>query len=517
MGPIADRLVTCGGAHVDRHWKGFLTQLGVAACDGDSDWIWPTQYFLRDALPAQDQTDLVRRIVIRDPQYRLHVDLCLCSVIHSVALAERWTRLEDLIFGVCKPAMPRVAQLSQWWSRTRLMSIRDLPGHEWEVATRGIADPAFKGWDQFVWGENRGPADLFPLLQDLYLPLLVSPCFVGSDSPANKTLICNLIAAAKDDEALRLPIACLKELVQLQAYGLPVRITDLSNETSVTANLVGCVQIVSDREDRLGERSNASELIPSSARRSCILEKPSEPLRWSVVTAATSGVLAIVSIDLDAVRWPNDSVASAPRWLPLPGAEVLASAAKRRVDSPNADISLLHLANHPLYGFLLQLFLLEALDRELGEETLALGLPQNRRLETVNDWAETKVLYRPREIKEQTAGEEASGFLVLGTLDQVLPQLAHESGILGIATPYVTDVPPWSRAIYLLSTAGVIDGRPDRWILTITPFVLDRLHSGTLMKEVIRGGREIRKQMHDVLITLWKEQVINAKKEHVFA
>jgi hypothetical protein len=207
----------------------------------------------------------------------------------------------------------------------------------------------------------------------------------------------------------------------------------------------------------------------------------------------------------------------APKWLPLPGTEVLASAAKRRSDSQDADRALNQLANHPLYGFILQLFLLEALDRELGEETLAFALPQNRKLDTAEVWAETKVLYRPRMQPDETGAGEKKGFMVLGPLDDVLPTIAHEVGIEGIAMPYVGNGLPWSRAIYLLSTAGVIDGRPDRWTLTMTTFILDRFHAGTLMKEFLRGGRSIRDQIHDVLFTLWDEKIKTVAQERIGA
>jgi hypothetical protein len=175
------------------------------------------------------------------------------------------------------------------------------------------------------------------------------------------------------------------------------------------------------------------------------------------------------------------------------------------------------LASHPLYGLLLQLFLLEALDRELGDETLAFALPQNRKLDTPEAWAETKILYRPRMQSSEAGRDEKKGFSVLGSLDDILPILAHEVGIEGIAMPYERNGTAWSRAVYLLSTAGVIDGRPDRWTLTITTFILDRFHAGTLMKEYIRGGRAVRDQMHSVLLTLWKEKRNTEAQEQVSA
>jgi hypothetical protein len=62
-----------------------------------------------------------------------------------------------------------------------------------------------------------------------------------------------------------------------------------------------------------------------------------------------------------------------------------------------------------------------------------------------------------------------------------------------------------------------VDGRPDRWILTIAGFILDRLHGGSLMNEVIRGQRQARDRAHRVLITLWEEVSSASRKESISA
>jgi hypothetical protein len=474
--------------------------------------MWPTQQFLCHALPAADSKDLLRRVAVRDAKYRLHIDLSMCSVIHSVAVSERWRRLEELVFGQCKPLTPRFAQLLTWLSVKFDQPVRELSSSKLQQAIAEHSDPAFLYWDAALWGDSRSPADLFPLLLDLYVPLESQPCHVAEDAPLNHNLLASLIQAAEECEGLILSSAEKDDLLTLQSYGLPIRVEARPNQT-LFAYVVGTIELSSSDFDKLGEQDDVHTGMTNSARLSRRVEPDRECHRWSVQQKAPTLIFAPISVEANAARWPTDSFSDAPEWLQLPGSDVISTAAKRRKDSQEADNALQQIAAHPLYGFILQLFLMEALDRELGEETLALALPQNRKLETVEDWAETRVLYGPQEESDQRMGSERDGSLVLGSFDEVLPTIAREVGIKGIATPYKSDQMPWSRAVYLMSTAGIIDGRPHSWRLTITSHILDRLHSGMLMRDVIRGGREFREQMHQVLLELWKEQTVNARKE----
>lgn len=511
--PVIDRLVTCGGARVPNDAALYLRNVGVGASDGLSEWMWPTQTFLARALPASDINDLIRRVAIRDMKYRFHVDLSMCSVIHAVAISERWMRLEELLLGPCKSIAPRLMQILSWIALKSNLQIRQIPASTFQQAIEDNADPVFRTWDAKLWGESRGPADLFPLLLDLYIPLGDQPFHVAANDSVNRSLLRSLIdAATQHGEGLALSSSEFEDLQFLQNSGLPIRVERQPNQ-SLHAYVVGSIEMVAGELDRIGEPQDLTSGTTATARASSVIDFQERCLDWSVQNPTDT--LAPISVDHDALRWPAESLRDAPDWLLLPGSDLVSMAAKRRKDSQDADTALHHISRHPLYGFILQLFLMEALDRELGEETLALALPQNRKLETPLDWAETKVLYRPREESQKGQVADRDGFLVLGSLDEVIPVIGREVGIKGIATPYKSDVLPWSRAVYLMSTAGIVDGRPHSWRLTITSFILDRLHSGTLMKDVIRGGRDFRDRMHGVLSELWKEQTTHSSEEQI--
>lgn len=513
LGSVIDRLVTFGGARVPEPWRPYLAAVGVAASATNGEWMYPTQPFLQHALPARDRDDLIRRVAVRDPQYRLHVDLCLCSIVHSVAVSERWSRMEELLFGRCRPIAPRLLQLLTWSSRNSSCAVRELPSSAFrQIIDDG--DEAFPSWDRQLWGDSRSPADLFPLLLDLYVPLAIQPWHISSEVELDHALLASLIRAARDGEGLALASTKTDALDAMQRIGLPVRVVSRVND-SIQAFAVGVIEMVGSDFAYVGEPVEAPFGISGNAKQSRVVPQTLGEPQWSVRESSQVAGIVPLSIDQEAGRWPAEADDEAPEWLQLPGSDVISTAAKRRQDSQDADKALETVSSHPLYGFLLQMLLLEALDRELGEETLALALPQNRKLETAEDWSETKVLYRPREDSKARRETDGDGFLVIGSIDGIVPRIAHEVGILGVATPYGTDQKPWSRAIYLLSTAGIVDGRPHSWRLTITTFILDRLHSGTLMKDVIRGGRDIRDRIHKVLLTLWKEQTIATDEEKI--
>lgn len=514
LASAVDRLVTCGGARIPENAAAYLQSVGVTTGDGEDEWTWPTQPFLRNALPAANGTDLLRRVVIRDPQYRLHIDLSLCSVIHAVAIAERWQRLEELLFGACESLAPRFAQLLSWIAEKLDQPIQKLPTTKLQQAIADNADPSFSKWDAALWGDSRSAADLFPVLLDLYVPLIEQPCHVSEESDVNHALLTSLIGAAKQGEGLSLTATDADDLQQLQDSGLPIRVEKRPNE-NLYAYVVGRIELVANATDKIGELEDVHAGLTNAAKLSDVVKPSAKRLPWSVQDWPSQGIVVPASVEHDAIRWPQESPCDAPGWFQLPGSELISTAARRRKDSLDADVALQQIASHPLYGFILQLFLMEALDRELGEETLALALPQNRKLETAEDWAETKILYRPRDEFNEDQGAERDGFLVLGSLDEVIPIIGRLVGIEGIATPYQSDQLPWSRAVYLMSTAGIVDGRPHSWRLTITSFILDRLHGGRLMKDVIRGGRDFREEMHQALSELWKEQTKNTKEETI--
>lgn len=509
-----DRLATYGGARVPEDAVAYLQNVGVAVVSDQSQWMWPTRQFLRDALPASDSSDLLRRVVVRDPRYRLHIDLLMCRVIHAIAVSERWKRLEELLFGQCQSLAPRLSQLLTWLSIKLNKPIREITAFNLQQSIIDNSDSAFSSWDEALWGNSHGPTDLFPLLLDLYVPLSSQPCHVPDNAEINHLMLSSLIDAAKQGEGLILTSNEAKDLQQLQDYGLPIRV-ELRPNHSICAYMVGRIELLTDEFDTIGELEDIPAGLTTAAKRSCIIRPSSDRPHWSIQDWSAEGIFASTCVNHDAIRWPLESLADTPSWLQLPGSDLISTAAKRRKDSPDADVALQQIAAHPLYGFILQIFLMEALDRELGEETLVFALPQNRKLETVEDWADTKIFYRPRDESVENSGTERDGSLMLGPLDEVVPIIGRLVGIEGIATPYKSDVLPWSRAVYLMSTAGIVDGRPHSWSLTITSFILDRLHSGSLMKDVIRGGHEFRHKMHQGLSELWKEKMASTQEEQI--
>jgi hypothetical protein len=172
-----------------------------------------------------------------------------------------------------------------------------------------------------------------------------------------------------------------------------------------------------------------------------------------------------------------------------------------RSKSPEVEQSLLLLSQHILFGFLIQLLLVDALDRELGQETLTLMPPMDQKVENI-EFA-THVFYRPA--PDAGAGDDvALPAYDLGGLDDVLRMVAEKFGIRGAPLMFGSENnSAWSNALALLRTAGVIVGKHYGW--AIDEAVLDRLHGGGLMTGVLRRGRDMRDRIREELRLLWDE------------
>jgi hypothetical protein len=159
-------------------------------------------------------------------------------------------------------------------------------------------------------------------------------------------------------------------------------------------------------------------------------------------------------------------------------------------------------ARHILFGLLLQILLLEALDRELGHESLALTPSPQSETASFND---VRVYYRPTQEQRPETGERITPQTYeLGTFDVVVNSIA---GVLGIAQAGATFTGEgedfWSMGVRLLASLGLVNMSPskDRWILHSD--VLDRLHGGGLMTGVLRRGRNVRDRIRGHLQDLW--------------
>jgi hypothetical protein len=193
-------------------------------------------------------------------------------------------------------------------------------------------------------------------------------------------------------------------------------------------------------------------------------------------------------------------------------AESLRNTSRARRDSPDADEALLTLSHHLLFGFLLQVLLVESLDRELGEETLVLAPPTDRRVDDIE--GATHVFYRPRRLVAGDGSSSQPESYELGTLDDVFSELARAVGIISIFHAYQgNDLGPWSRALRLLRSAELVVGLHDRW--SIAPHVLDRLHGGGMMTAVIRRGRQFRDRIHSELLQMWTLRRTAASRQEV--
>ena len=163
------------------------------------------------------------------------------------------------------------------------------------------------------------------------------------------------------------------------------------------------------------------------------------------------------------------------------------------------------LADHPLFGFWLQILLLEALDRELGEETLLFAPPPHAIVGDVE--AATRVYYRPR----SEPNRQLQALLELGALDDVMSRVANGVGVRPVAV-LGDRAGPWAMSLALLATVGITQIRHGRW--TLSTHALDRLHGGGLMTGVIRRGRAFRQRLHVALEDLWRECADGVQEAH---
>jgi hypothetical protein len=514
--PVLEAFATYGAARVDSELQAWVRNSGVAETAQSGEWMAPSRGWIEDVLPAGNSLDLLRRTVLLLPSYRAHLDIVLCAVLHAVGSSERWARFEELLFGPYAPFAQRFAALLEWQEREIGVKAVELGQHIWQEADRKISSRllhTFSLWDEELWGASGNPNLLFPLLDDLYLPLIESPIYLAADTdefPDETTdIITGLINAAKHGEGVLLPMSVgIEESARLIPLGLPVRLLPSPAASGYCVlGLTGRVTLRRRDGFQVAEPAFTPmpEGVPFGAQRSDFcessLERPPDSMGtfWEVADDQKA-FSAFISIDRKLDRWPANPMDEAPPWSRIPIMETLGAVGKPRRLSPEADEALLAMGNHTLYGFLLQLLLLEALDRELGEETLVLAPPIDRKVQDLE--GATVVLYRcrltanpPREIGRRPLYE-------LGSLDSVLDRLSSEIGILRVCRPYMEeDAGPWSRSLRMLRSAQIVIARHDRWC--IAPEVLDRLHGGGLMTQIIRRGRLVREKLHATLEALW--------------
>jgi hypothetical protein len=219
------------------------------------------------------------------------------------------------------------------------------------------------------------------------------------------------------------------------------------------------------------------------------------------------------ALDLRKNDWPDESHKEIPEGYAVPTLPVLLAAGKSRSASPQVDTALQWLGDHPLYGFLLQLLLLEALDRELGDETLVFVPGTSYEDNDCCNEAATRVVYQPRAQGDGTTEMRLPAY-DLGMVDPVIEEVSHSFGIDRIVHPYILGrCGTWSTAFRLLRQAEVISDRYNRW--SLAEHILDRLYGGGLMTSVIRRGKEMREALHISLKDIWNEKERLQKKREV--
>jgi len=480
-----EQLASLGAIPVGSASGDWLRATGIGHASGDvlrADEAW-----LRVTLPAHDAADLLRRSLIRDPKYRFHLDLTLAEVLCAIAKDGRWQRVEELLFGPFRAFAPRFVSL--------LEAGQFIDGaRAFEVAVSSLrklspgGDLDFESWDEEVWSGATDRASLFTVLEDLYLPIYYIPVFVTADGAVRDQILL-AVCAAHEGAAARIDESALPTTVSSSAKGVPLR----WRQGSATAvALVGGVQIraaaqspdLIDFPGGLPEPAAASELLP---------DEPPSPASevWDLLEL---GGFAMLGVPADATTWPETKAETARISPELPAGRELDDLGRPRRHSPHADDALVRLAEHPFFGLWMQVLLLEALDRELGEETLILAPPAATLVQNIE--RSTRVLYQPRRAKEK---DVRSPMLELGLLDEVFIRVFQHLGVHSIYQAYSAD--PWSRGLHLLHDAGLVKARHDRWAMA--PHVVDRLHGGGMMSGVIRRGRAIRDRFHDAFEGLW--------------
>lgn len=501
------RLGAYGMAQVSPEHSPWLEACGVAVQTDTAGCLLATSRWLAAALPARDPLDLLRKTLIRDATYRLHLDLVMASVLQAVGSTARWARLEELLRDSCRTFSPRFVALLEWMMQRTGKPAPILEPEDWSrLDPASDADLAenFAAWDERLWGFAGAASALFPLLHDLYCPLLTQPVVpVGLNEEAEGRMLADLTTCARGCSGVQLHSDYSRGLARaLVASGLPVRlVNDGSGDKAV---LVGAVECVGDRSaEESGEAYVDAMSVVAKSSRFCVRED-GEP--YGDVWALEKGmpIEAFVSLNPTEATWPESETDSVPVGAQLPRAELL-----RSLSSSRESVEALRtLCAHAFFGFYVQLLLLEALDRELGQESLILA--PERRMVVEDIEASTKVLYRPHASENLFAPRRPT--TDLGELDVALDTLAKGAGLQRVHAPYRLAGGVWSLGLRLMRSVELVRARSDRWALS--EHVVDRLHSGGLMTDVIRRGKGFRERLHEILTEMWSKRLAVQEASH---
>ena len=161
------------------------------------------------------------------------------------------------------------------------------------------------------------------------------------------------------------------------------------------------------------------------------------------------------------------------------------------------------LSDHLIFGSLLQLLLLEALDRELGQETITLSCTKSEQ----DGKPSTQIQFYYRPVGESDGHERRRDFpaYALGDFDSVVNRLTARLNIQAMPFSIGSSGPTfWATALFMLEQVGILffDASQSRCCLSLE--ALDRLHGGDLMTGVIRSGQRTRESMRSALSEMWR-------------
>ena len=433
--------------------------------DGDlhvrEEWVAST-------LPAKNARDLVRRTAFRDAAYRLHLDLLLARVLAKMARDHRMAKVEEYLTTTLICFAPRFA-----WLLSQLSDPANLD--EWDILQNRYVDSRdqsrFELWDRALFGEILGGAEQrFPLIADIYGARANSPVYARSASlgfdAEQAELVAEIIHAGSDRQGISLnrDDELLVETVVVET-ALPIRVWhDVSH--GPRAACVGPIVLLSSEALHGNKRDRCS--VPGELARELIIGRVMEARR----------------------PHPPDSIwaieREGGRTGAFPGVNIseTRSTIKLQFDQQQSDY-LLKLTSHPLFGLLFQFFVIEAFDRELGEDSLTV-----LRVGSAESPERVDVYYRP-------TGEDQK-YQLLGSIDDVLVATAEH---LGIYTPprlwNDCAYPLWTQALLALGDANIIAYQSGEYVLDKKVF--DVCHSRDHMQAVLRRGQKIRDRIHEAL------------------
>ena len=494
----------------------WLRVVGAIQSNQDANWLYTDRTWLRTATPASGPLDLLRRTAVLDPHYRFHLDVLVAEVLQTIASTARWNRFEELIFGPLLHFAPRFVQLLESAASTLRTSPADLSASSWQQLAEQVEGKdggTFHAWDCELWGDvPGGAAALFPVLVDAYVPLRRHGCTVAADQHAvddsTAQLLAGLIERAKNGEGISAEVELEPRLRILLGLGLPIRMWIPDGAVMDRRPIVGLVEPV-----RLAwhgnlrgypEGSPLTGVDKAHLRTAAVDQGPEtgpDVLTegfWSAVENSVSAV-AFPGLCLSE-DWPTTRP-NAPVWSQIPSSKDFGGVDVARKGSVEVDQALFMLARHLLFGLLLQIFLLESLDRELGHESLALAPPVQ---DGLAGFRTVQVFYRPTQEQGPDVEQQMLPAYELGSFESVLDSISKGLGIMPAGLTFDGDGDGfWSTAAGLLASLNIVtlSASKDRWILHAT--YLDRLHGGGLMAGVLRRGKNVRDRIRGHLHHLW--------------